>query len=236
MRPAVHASILRNRGPRRRMRMRKHVFSPRRLLMMVFCGVILFIPGLALTIVGLQQTEGANNELNEVQKIFYQAIGPAMCTLGAAIMFASCIYFYCYGTGPQPSPPPNNQTQGLSESEQDEKGSIRSKQRESMRHHPQSLNGRAGDVRTPDSESRKSLRGGEEGRGSFTKSPHRTSVTTEEEVPLAKMEDSLDITSKDQQLKVPVVTIHIHKPTEPEDIDLVHSGQCTEALDNQNDA
>ncbi|CAL1543149.1 unnamed protein product [Lymnaea stagnalis] len=200
MRPAVHANILRNRGPRRHMRMRKHVFSARRLMIMVFSGVFLFIPGLVLTIVGLDNSESDYHNMGEAPKIFYQAIGPAMCCIGAAIMFASCIYFYCYGTGPQPSPPPNNQSQGLSESEQDDKSSIRSKQRgESQRyHHTHSLNGRSGDVRTPDSESRKSLRGCDESRASFTKSPHRTSsvTTAEEEVPLAKMEDSSDISPK----------------------------------------
>ena len=31
----------------------------------------------------------------------YRAVGPLMCTVGSLVMFASCIYFYCYGTGPQ---------------------------------------------------------------------------------------------------------------------------------------
>ncbi|KAH9513128.1 hypothetical protein Btru_035938 [Bulinus truncatus] len=197
MRPAVHANILR-RGNRRRMRMRKHVFSPRRLLLMVFMGIVLFIPGLALTIVGLDKNESDYTSMGDAQRIMYQAIGPVMCCVGAAVMFASCIYFYCYGTGPQPTPAATSQTQALSESEQDDKGSIRSKQREQGQRHHHSINGRAVEVRTPDSESRKSLRGGEEGRGSFTKSPHRTSVTTEEEVPLAKMEESSDISIKGQ--------------------------------------
>ncbi|XP_055876476.1 uncharacterized protein LOC129924597 isoform X3 [Biomphalaria glabrata] len=130
MRPAVHANILRNRSNRRRMRMRKHVFSAKRLLLMVFLGIVLFIPGLALTIVGLDNRDSDYSNMGEAPRIMYQAIGPVMCCVGAAVMFASCIYFYCYGTGPQPTPAANSQTQGLSESEQDDKGSIRSKQRE----------------------------------------------------------------------------------------------------------
>ena len=29
----------------------------------------------------------------------YQAIGPALTTLGVAFLFSACVYYYCYGTG-----------------------------------------------------------------------------------------------------------------------------------------
>ena len=53
----MHASILRNRSQRVRRVMRPHSFSMRRLLLLAFIGSLFFIPGIVLTIVGLEKTE-----------------------------------------------------------------------------------------------------------------------------------------------------------------------------------
>ncbi|CAG5122449.1 unnamed protein product, partial [Candidula unifasciata] len=66
MRPAVHASFLRNRGLHQKRRKRTHVFSPLRLVILVVSGVLLFIPGLVLTIVGLQNQGAVLDRLQEV--------------------------------------------------------------------------------------------------------------------------------------------------------------------------
>ncbi|BFZ17876.1 hypothetical protein BsWGS_20915 [Bradybaena similaris] len=200
MRPAVHASFLRNRGLHHKRRKRTHVFSPLRLVTLLVSGVLLFIPGLALTIVGLQNLE--RTDLNEVQKVMYHAAGPVMGCVGIVLMFASCIYFNCYGTVPQTSAPMSNQEQiltkqqSLPDQDQDEKGSIRSKQRDPAQLQKQQVynqhhNGRSVEVYTPDSKhsSRDDL------SGSMIKSPHRTSATTEEDVPLAKLDDTTILTA-----------------------------------------
>ncbi|BFZ03487.1 hypothetical protein BsWGS_06526 [Bradybaena similaris] len=184
--------ISRNRGHRRNRRKDQHVFSARRLLLMAFCGIMLFVPGLALTIVGLENSEAEQQSMNEVQKIIYRVVGPSMSTVGAIVMFASCLYFYCYGTNPQPPQQIGSQHQSFSEPDPEDKGSIRSKQRDHGHHHHfnQQNNGRAVDVNTPDSDCRRNFK--LQDNTSPIIAPHRTSVTTEEEVPLAKIEDVSD--------------------------------------------
>lgn len=60
MRPALHANILRNRNQRaHRINSppRPHTFSMTRLLLMVLIGAIIFIPGIALTVLGFQNKD-----------------------------------------------------------------------------------------------------------------------------------------------------------------------------------
>ena len=69
MRPAVHASILRNRSQRVRRVMRPHSFSMRRLLVLAFIGSIFFIPGIVLTIVGLEKTTEEMDAMKNGQRM-----------------------------------------------------------------------------------------------------------------------------------------------------------------------
>jgi len=58
MRPAVYASVMRTRKPeRRRVKSTPHVFSWKRLSMMILVGVVLFLPGLVVTILGIESEE-----------------------------------------------------------------------------------------------------------------------------------------------------------------------------------
>ena len=69
MRPAVQISILHNRSQRsQRVRGRPHTFSLNRLLMLVLIGAVFFIPGLALTVIGVQKYSGIY-DLPEGQKV-----------------------------------------------------------------------------------------------------------------------------------------------------------------------
>nr|KAG5714863.1 hypothetical protein BaRGS_000351 [Batillaria attramentaria] len=79
--------------------MRPHTFSMRRLLMLASIGAVFFIPGIVLTIVGLEKTEEEEEQMQGGQRIMYQAVGPAFTTLGVAFLFSACVYYYCYGTG-----------------------------------------------------------------------------------------------------------------------------------------
>ncbi|XP_076458482.1 uncharacterized protein LOC143292184, partial [Babylonia areolata] len=100
MRPAVHASILRtNRSQRARRVMRPHSFSMRRLLLLAFIGSLFFIPGIVLTIVGLEKTAEEMDTMVPGKRIMYQAVGPALTSLGVAFLFSACVYYYWYGTG-----------------------------------------------------------------------------------------------------------------------------------------
>ncbi|KAK6187243.1 hypothetical protein SNE40_005310 [Patella caerulea] len=106
MRPGLHGNLLRNRGQRsRRLHNRPHTFSLSRLLMMVFVGAIMFIPGLALTIIGLQ-TESLE-KMAPGERIMYRALGPAMCVLGIGTLFGAAVYYCCYAVGS-----PNTRQQG----------------------------------------------------------------------------------------------------------------------------
>ncbi|XP_076447029.1 uncharacterized protein LOC143284210 [Babylonia areolata] len=98
MRPAVHASILRNRPNRPRPVLRPHTFSLKRLLLLGVVGCVIFIPGIVISIVGLENTAEVE-AMEPGRRIMYQAIGPALTMLGLVFLFCSCIYYYCYGVG-----------------------------------------------------------------------------------------------------------------------------------------
>ncbi|GFN98407.1 hypothetical protein PoB_002491300 [Plakobranchus ocellatus] len=240
MRPAVHASILSSRtqaGSRHRANQR-HQFSGRRLLIMVLCGVLLFIPGLALTVVGLEGSDKEDTKVNSRVQFVYRAVGPLMCAVGALVMFASCIYFYCYGTGPQGPGGQHHDVEhdGGSGTKGTHSNSSRSKSHHSSHHshHHQSHhhyhhNGRAVDIASGDGECRLSLRNeaahSSDPTSSTSGSHHSknnrraTGVATaaEEEVPLAKMEDSFDLNAKGHQgLLFPQVIIHVQEPSDSE--------------------
>ncbi|RUS89445.1 hypothetical protein EGW08_002818 [Elysia chlorotica] len=154
----------------------------------------------------------------------YRAVGPLMCTVGSLVMFASCIYFYCYGTGPQG---PGGQHHDIEhDGASGSKGSSgRSKSHHSSHHshhHSQSShhqsqhhhhhhNGRAVDVASGDGECRLSLRSetahstdtssGPSSHHHHSKNSRRSTgmaAAAEEEVPLAQMEDSFDLNVKGQ--------------------------------------
>ncbi|XP_021346645.1 uncharacterized protein LOC110446025 [Mizuhopecten yessoensis] len=97
MRPAVYASVVRNRKQNaRRIRLRAPQFSLRRVMVMVFVGGVLFIPGLILTILGVENEENMDKESPE-QKVMYTVIGPAGCALGVIVLVAAVLYYFCYG-------------------------------------------------------------------------------------------------------------------------------------------
>ncbi|KAK3751038.1 hypothetical protein RRG08_044616 [Elysia crispata] len=259
MRPAVHASILsqRTQSNSRHRANQRHQFSGRRLLIMVLCGILLFIPGLVLTIVGLEATDKGEAKLDSRVQFVYRAVGPLMCTVGSLVMFASCIYFYCYGTGPQgPGGQHDIEHDGASGS----KGSSgRSKSHHSSHHshhHSQSShhqsqhhhhhNGRAVDVMSGDGDCRLSLRSEtahstdtSSGPSSHHQSKNNRRSTgmaaaAEEEVPLAQMEDSFDLGVKGQQrLKVPQVTIQVQEPSDS-DMDIDYADDISGSLSLSN--
>lgn len=91
------------------------------------------------------------------------------------------------------------QQQALSNQDQDEKGSIRSKQRDPAQLQKQQVynqqhNGRSVEVYTPDGDSKRNSRD-DDLSGSKIKSPHRTSGTTEEDVALTKVGDTTILTA-----------------------------------------
>ncbi|ESO87479.1 hypothetical protein LOTGIDRAFT_235122 [Lottia gigantea] len=99
MRPGLHGNLLRNSRQRshRLNSNRPHTFSLSRLLMMVFVGAIMFIPGLTLTVIGLQKA--AKNELQPAERVMYKVVGPSLCVLGLGTLLAAGIYYCCYAVG-----------------------------------------------------------------------------------------------------------------------------------------
>lgn len=72
MRPAVYASVVRNRHKSRGDRTHRaqpHGFSMRRLLAMVFVGAILLAPGLTLTILGLDDRKDKNERVAQSERM-----------------------------------------------------------------------------------------------------------------------------------------------------------------------
>lgn len=62
MRPAVYASVMRNRKTgTRRVSTAPHQFCKRRFCLMLSSGVGLFIPGLIVTIIGLENVDNYDN-------------------------------------------------------------------------------------------------------------------------------------------------------------------------------
>ena len=58
MRPGVYASVMRNRKTSsRRVTHQPHKFAWRRFFIMAFIGAVLFIPGLIVTIIGLDSSD-----------------------------------------------------------------------------------------------------------------------------------------------------------------------------------
>ncbi|XP_069123964.1 uncharacterized protein [Argopecten irradians] len=97
MRPAVYASVVRSRKQNaRRIRLRAPQFSLRRVMLMVFVGGALFIPGLILTILGVENEGGTEKDTPE-KKVMYTVIGPAACALGVIVLIAAFLYYFCYG-------------------------------------------------------------------------------------------------------------------------------------------
>ncbi|XP_046345103.1 uncharacterized protein LOC124125785 [Haliotis rufescens] len=129
MRPALHANILRHRSQRaRRLYNRPHTFSLGRLLMIILVGSILFIPGLILTILGIQQAKDTDS-MSPGKGIMYKAIGPTMCTLGVGMLFGAVVYYCCYGMGDQTRREANQQGSVMSSDSKGNQGthaSIRS--------------------------------------------------------------------------------------------------------------
>lgn len=62
MRPAVYASVMRNRkSGTRRVYPTPHRFSWQRFFAMLFVGAVLFIPGLIVTIIGIEHTDNLDD-------------------------------------------------------------------------------------------------------------------------------------------------------------------------------
>ncbi|XP_046552997.1 uncharacterized protein LOC124262537 [Haliotis rubra] len=129
MRPALHANMLRHRSQRaRRLYNRPHTFSLSRLLMIILVGSILFIPGLTLTILGIQQAKETDS-MSPGKGIMYKAVGPIMCTLGVGMLFGAVVYYCCYGMGDQIRRDANQQSSVMSSESKGNQGthaSIRS--------------------------------------------------------------------------------------------------------------
>ncbi|XP_048762098.1 uncharacterized protein LOC125670774 isoform X2 [Ostrea edulis] len=104
MRPAVYASVVRNRHKSRGDRTHRaqpHGFSMRRLLAMVFVGAILLAPGLTLTILGLDDRKDKNERVAQSERILYKVMGPISCAVGGFILVAAIFYYCCYGLADQ---------------------------------------------------------------------------------------------------------------------------------------
>lgn len=72
MRPAVYASVVRNRHKSRAdraHRMQTQGFSMRRLLAMVFVGALMLAPGLTLTVLGLDDTKDDNEKVAQAERM-----------------------------------------------------------------------------------------------------------------------------------------------------------------------
>lgn len=62
MRPAVYASIARNRKQgARRIPLRVPAFSARKLIVMLFLGGLIFVPGITFTVLGLEEVHGSQS-------------------------------------------------------------------------------------------------------------------------------------------------------------------------------
>ncbi|XP_061191147.1 uncharacterized protein LOC133199354 [Saccostrea echinata] len=104
MRPAVYASVVRNRHKSRgdrTHRIQPHGFSMRRLLAMVFVGAILLAPGLTLTVLGLDDTKDENERVAQSERVLYKVLGPISCAVGSFILVAAVFYYFCYGLADQ---------------------------------------------------------------------------------------------------------------------------------------
>ncbi|XP_062567480.1 uncharacterized protein LOC134229721 [Saccostrea cucullata] len=104
MRPAVYASVVRNRHKSRgdrAHRMQPHGFSMRRLLAVVFVGAILLAPGLTLTVLGLDDTQDENERVAQSERVLYKVLGPIACAVGSFILVAAVFYYFCYGLADQ---------------------------------------------------------------------------------------------------------------------------------------
>ncbi|KAH3863725.1 uncharacterized protein LOC127866637 [Dreissena polymorpha] len=93
MRPAVYASVMRNRKPgaRRRPKSAPHVFSWQRFFLIVFLGTVSFIPGLIVTIIGIHVPGVPGDE------VFFKYIGPASLAVGVGLIAAAGLYYCCWG-------------------------------------------------------------------------------------------------------------------------------------------
>ncbi|XP_064616191.1 uncharacterized protein LOC135480308 [Liolophura sinensis] len=100
MRPAVQASVLRNRVKRvRRITPQgPHRFSLRRLLLLTGIGTVIFISGVGFSVVGYEKGR-PDPHLTAEQAEMYRALGPIGCVVGTALLFGACMYYYCFGTG-----------------------------------------------------------------------------------------------------------------------------------------
>ncbi|VDI57709.1 uncharacterized protein LOC143045852 [Mytilus galloprovincialis] len=98
MRPAVIASVARNRKGQgaKRIRLMSPQFSGRRFIVMIFVGTLIFAPGVAMTILGINNDEDIDN-LSPAHGVLYKVIGPAACGIGICVLIAAVMYYFCYG-------------------------------------------------------------------------------------------------------------------------------------------
>ncbi|XP_041362196.1 uncharacterized protein LOC121378191 [Gigantopelta aegis] len=203
MRPAVQASILRNRTQiPRRMRGRPHTFSLNRLLMLVLIGAIFFIPGLALTVIGVQKYSGVY-DLPEGQKVMFKGIGPAMCTFGVGLLVGAGIYYCCYGLGEGLG------SRALAASHEGSMISNESRpgKQSSLLDHQENGNSPMG---TPDVKDKKHHRHHRH-HHHYHHHPQQRVVFNEESVPLASCENISDINNLTPQ---PPVSIVVEEPSD----------------------
>ncbi|KAK3588532.1 hypothetical protein CHS0354_014243 [Potamilus streckersoni] len=99
MRPAVYASVVRNRkhSSRRAVGL-KHEFSKRQMILMLFIGSLLVTFGLIVTIVGLVKSDDITAVHGD--RVFYKVIGPAGLACGIGLVAAGGIYYCCWGYRP----------------------------------------------------------------------------------------------------------------------------------------
>ncbi|KAK3089768.1 hypothetical protein FSP39_006360 [Pinctada imbricata] len=95
MRPAVYASVVRNRKSGARP-LRPPQFSIRRLLVMVFIGALLLAPGLIFTVLGAD-SDTNNLSISPASRVLYKVIGPVALAIGIFILFSALLYYFCYG-------------------------------------------------------------------------------------------------------------------------------------------
>ncbi|KAL4240724.1 hypothetical protein ACF0H5_001512 [Mactra antiquata] len=96
MRPAVYASVMRNRKTgARRVNSAPHRFCKRRFCLMLSSGVGLFIPGLIVTIIGLENVDNYDNIPGD--SVLYKFIGPLSLACGICLICVAGIYYCCWG-------------------------------------------------------------------------------------------------------------------------------------------
>lgn len=96
MRPAVYASVMRNRKSGvRRVYPTPHRFSWQRFFVMLFVGAVLLIPGLIVTIIGIEYTDNLEDIPGDT--VLYKFIGPASLACGVCLICASGLYYCCWG-------------------------------------------------------------------------------------------------------------------------------------------